>query len=93
MSTTKAFIATALFITAGATHAGPEYVDPAEGFQSTRTRAEVIEELRQARAEGMRTGSESYPGETELLARARLAGDKHIQTADQPAEDTMAAKR
>lgn len=87
--TTTHRIAAAILLVAGtaARAAGPEYVDPAQGFQSSRTRAEVMEELRQARAQETRVGSEAYPGENELMARARSKPEEQpaLARANRPA--------
>jgi hypothetical protein len=49
-----------------------ESVDPAAGFVSSKTRAQVMEELKQAQADGsyVMPGSEEFSGQYEILARA-----------------------
>lgn len=66
-----------------------EYVDPAADFVSTRSRAEVVDELRQARAGGERVGSEIYPGEQENLVARNRRGDRDQQQADRSARPEL----
>ena len=93
--TTTQLIAAGVLLAASAIAraAGPEFVDPAEGFKSTRTRAEVNEELRQARLAGSHVGSESYPGETELMARARQVHESRTELAGEAKPETTLAGR
>lgn len=61
---TKQLIATVAMLTAtGAVLANSEYTAPDDGFVSSRTRAEVISELKQAKADGSyQTANAEYQG-------------------------------
>ncbi|MBB3211832.1 hypothetical protein FHW67_001100 [Herbaspirillum sp. Sphag1AN] len=60
MNATKITAAVLLFAAAGASFAENKY-PPETKFVSTKTRAEVIEELKQARAEGLIVNGNNYP--------------------------------
>ncbi|HEY8608959.1 MAG TPA: DUF4148 domain-containing protein [Noviherbaspirillum sp.] len=83
MTITNTIAAAVLLAASAAAFAGgPEYVDPAAGFVSSKSRAQVMEELRAARAEGLRVGAESYPGEdAERQARSVDLGDRAQELA------------
>ncbi len=61
----------ALLAAAGSAFAqSTDYAQPNERFVSTKTRAEVIAELKQAQAEGVYVvGGEAYVGERPVLAK------------------------
>lgn len=60
MNAKKITAAVILFAAAGASFADTKY-PPETKFVSTKTRAEVIAELKQARAEGWITNGNNYP--------------------------------
>jgi hypothetical protein len=59
---------------AGTAFAGTEYVDPAAGFVSTRSRAEVQREMQEAKAHGYTMPSRT-PGDENTGARVPLRPD------------------
>jgi hypothetical protein len=79
MNPKQLIAAVAMFAATGAVFAqATEYVNPAANFVSTKTRAQVYEELKQAQANGtyVTAGSEDFPGQTEILARShRISGE------------------
>ncbi|MGV3655866.1 MAG: DUF4148 domain-containing protein [Noviherbaspirillum sp.] len=82
---TRQLIAAAAMLAAAATAFAQETetVDPAAGFVSTKTRAQVMEELRQAQADGtyVIVGGEEYAGQAEMLARARQGAPEATRMA------------
>jgi Domain of unknown function (DUF4148) len=87
MNVKQLIAATAVFAAAGSVYAQQrEYIPPAEGFVSTKSRAEVIAELNQAKASGtyVNAGSEEFPGQFAALAgksgaQTRLAGKSRAE--------------
>jgi hypothetical protein len=79
MNTKQFIVAVAIVAAYGAVNAQEtESVNPAKDFVSTKTRAQVIDELKQARADGsyVMVGSEEYPGHAEAMARRhRMVGE------------------
>ena len=80
----KQLIATvALFAATGATFAqSTEYADPAAGFVSTKTRAEVIGEVKQAHAYGALAQRDGQDAAVTTTARSRAeARAEAVQSA------------
>jgi hypothetical protein len=77
MNLKQLIAAVAVFAASGAVFAEQtEIVEPAKNFVSTKTRAQVYEELKQAQANGVYvTGGEEAPGQAEMLARSHREDD------------------
>jgi hypothetical protein len=77
MNLKQLITAVAMFAASGAVFAEQsEFVEPAANFVSTKTRAQVYEELKQAQASGTYvTGGEESPGQAEMLARSQRKDD------------------
>jgi hypothetical protein len=58
MNAKQLIAAVAVFVSAGSAFAAAGYTPPAEGFVSSKSRAEVVSELKQARANGELSGKE-----------------------------------
>ena len=83
MNAKQLFVSLGLLAAAGGVLAqSSEHVQPNEKFVSTKTRAEVIAELQQARAEGsFVTGGEAYIDQATTLAKRTRNRDDNVDTA------------
>jgi hypothetical protein len=83
MNTKQLIVSVGLLAAAsGALAQSAEYVQPNEKFVSTKTRAEVIAELKQAHAEGsFVTGGEAYTDQATVLAKRNRSRDDAVDTA------------
>ena len=72
-----------LLVASGAVFAqSTEYVQPNEKFVSTKTRAEVIAELKQAKTEGsFVVGGEEFTDQSQLLAKKNRSRTDNVETA------------
>ena len=81
---TKQLLAALVILSASASAfaQAQEYVTPNDKFVSTKTRAEVIAELKQAQADGTYiTGGEEYPNQFPALARKARDRNESIESA------------
>ena len=83
MNSKQLIASLSLVVATGAVFAqSTEHVQPNEKFVSTKTRAEVIAELKQAKAEGsFVTGGEEYADQSQLLAKKSRSQADNIDTA------------
>jgi hypothetical protein len=83
MNAKKIVVSVVLFAAAGAALAETAY-PPETKFVSTKTRAEVIAELKQARAEGLITNGNNYP--IFKQPHTSLTREQVISTSHQPSD-------
>lgn len=83
MNTKQMIAAAAMFAATGAVFAQQtEYVDPAANFVSTKSRADVLAELKQAQQDGTYVaGGAEYPAQPTLFAKTNRTRGEAVESA------------